>query len=778
MKPRSAALIAATAAVALAVLATSRAQEPPSRASVEILRDRWGIAHVFAASDNDGFFGVGYASAEDRLLQMDLFRRRANGRLAEVYGARWVESDRKFRVAGMPQHCRDAAAALPEGYRAYLDAYAQGVNAWVAANPQRVRARMTPLAAAFERWTPADSVCAWMGVAEIFDRLYDEGPVRTYDDFQKLAAQLGEEEALQQSGMMIDDAAAVVPESEMAKLGDLYQLLKNRPPTPGYWKRSTPDHMLRFSHAWAVGGARSETGKPLLASDPQVSVSSPPLWYEFHLSAGRYDVRGIGFAGAPAMLVGFNRAIAWGATALGAGSGVTYIERTTPDGRGYIHQDRALPFSRRTERIAVKDAEPVVVESLRTRHGFVFNSLLANPPRDRAYVSHYSPIERKATSLLGLLGMMGAGNWAQFRDAMQYYYSPGIHIVYADWHGDLAYQTLNWVPLTRRTPRMALEGWTGLDEIAQRIPLDEMPHMLNPSSHVVSHANNLPIGSWYPYDLGIGTGGTGHTTRSLRLHQLLSGERRFTIDSFESEVHRDDISASIAGMFPAARKVAEQTLASDRAVIALLDALKDWDLRYRADQATYPAAMALAAGSLPPYRRSPLSNRLGGGEGGIAHLARLLKDQYGDGSAAPRDPDVRQYLTAWLQAAAAELPRFTTDLAPRGGQSRHVHSMPYQANGPLGLPSLDRRLDLVSPPLNCGAGGTIWSQLGNSYTQLVDLSNTDNSRTLLPPGISEDPESPHHTDQMNLWVEGKTHPAPLTRARVEEIAVSRITLRR
>jgi penicillin G amidase len=738
--------------------------------SVEILRDRWGIPHVYAESEAAGFYGVGYAAAEDRIIQMELFRRRARGRLAEVFGERWVDSDRRFRVAGMGRYCDEAAAALPPDLRVYFTGYAAGVNAWMRANPERMAARFAKLGVAPERWREGDCICSWMAVAEVFDRLTDEGAVQNYREFRALAADFGEEEALNRRGTMIDDAAAVVSEAEMARNGEAYARLKARDRIPGHWFRSIPDELLRFSHAWAVGGARSETGGPLLESDPQVAVGNPPLWYEFHIAAGRFDVRGIAVAGAPGMLIGFNRNVAWGATALGAGSSVTFIEKLAPEGRGYLYRGGTLPFERRVETIEVKGAAPVAQEVLRTRHGFVFNSPAKDARPGEVYVSHYLPIEDRGTSLVGMLNMMGSNDWEGFRDAMQHYYGPGLHVVYADAADNIAYQTLVRVPLTRRTPRMALEGWTGEDEVMGRIPLDEMPHMLNPAAGFISHANNLPVGSWYPYDLGIGTGGVGHTSRSLRLMDLLGGTRRFSVETFESDVHRDDVNASIAALFPVARRLAAEERV-ERPVLDLLARLEGWDGRYRASSPAYQAAMALGGGLLPPFRQSPLGSRLGGGEGGISRLARLLREQYGS-EGVPRDPDVRAYLMAWLRGAAN-----TLQGAGRPSPDGEVHRMPYQAAGPLGFPSLDPDLDLVSPPLSCTQGGTVWSQIGNSYTQIVDLVDPDNSRTVLPPGISEDPESPHHTDQMEIWARGATHPAPLSRARVEEVTVSRTVLR-
>jgi acyl-homoserine lactone acylase PvdQ len=126
---------------------------------------------------------------------------------------------------------------------------------------------------------------------------------------------------------------------------------------------------------------------------------------------------------------------------------------------------------------------------------------------------------------------------------------------------------------------------------------------------------------------------------------------------------------------------------------------------------------------------------------------------------------------AWLRSAAAQYQQ----TAGRGS-AVELHRMPYQANGRLQFPALDEALELTSPPLSCPQGSTLWSQAGNSYTQIVDLADPDNSRTVLPPGISEDPESPFHADQMDLWARGGTHPAPLSREKVEELTVSRITL--
>ena len=143
----------------------------------------------------------------------------------------------------------------------------------------------------------------------------------------------------------------------------------------GFLLQGTPAEGPKMSHAWAVGGARSKTGKPLLESDPQLPLCTPPFFYEFHLAAGRIDARGIGIPGCPGLFIGFNRHIAWGASALGTGSQAVFLERLAADGKGYLFEGKAVPFTRRLERIRVKGGADVVQEVLSTRHGVVFNSL-------------------------------------------------------------------------------------------------------------------------------------------------------------------------------------------------------------------------------------------------------------------------------------------------------------------------------------------------------------------------------------------------------------------
>lgn len=758
----------------------------PGRAGeVEILRDPWGTPHVFAEGEPDGFFGLGYVAAEDRLLQMELIRRKAAGRLAEVFGPAWVDADREARIAGHVVYAPRAFAKLPGRWQEALRAYAAGVNAWREANPETIARRFRPLDLEPEPWHPADCLLAARGILSLGSP-FNAGPIEDHHRFRELVAQVGEAEAARQTGLMIDDPAAIVSEAEMARDEEVYERLKRRPRTPGFNLRpaGSSDEPRKMSHAWAVSGRRSTTGKPILESDPQLPLSSPPFFYEFHLAAGRIDARGLGIPGCPGLFIGWNRRLAWGGSALGIDAHVVFLDRLTPDGKGYQFEERSVAFDRRLERIEVRGGDAVVQEVLTSRHGTVFNSLVRSPRAGEAYVCYDAQTMDDGANARMMIEVMDATNWTEFRRALEHYYSPGLHIVYADVEGNIGYHTLVHRPWTAHSPRRALEGWTGRDEVQGRIPFDELPHMLNPESGYVSHANNLPVGSWYPHDLGLATGGTGHTSRSMRLRQLLEGDRRFSPDDFEAVLHRDDVNPIVATLLPIARRVVEEDGITDAAVLTLLDAVKGWDRRDRTTD-RFPAARGLR-NTLTPYRGSGLNSIYGAGGGGAANLARELGEKSAADPSTPTNALVRAYLVNWLRASAgagaggrgatrpAPAVRPSPDRPAASEAAGNTISIPYQRTIPHNLPVVDASLDFVSPPLTCLDQGTIWSQPGNLYSQIVDLADVDRSRSMMAPGNAED--GPFRTNQVETWVRGTTHPAPLTRSNLEALGVTRTAL--
>jgi hypothetical protein len=239
----------------------------------------------------------------------------------------------------------------------------------------------------------------------------------------------------------------------------------------------------------------------------------------------------------------------------------------------------------------------------------------------------------------------------------------------------------------------------------------------------------------------------------------------------------------VAALLPVARKVVQEDRLTDAAVLGLLDAVKGWDLH---DGTTdrFPAAAGLR-NTLTPYRGSGLQTIYGAGGGGISHLAREVGAQFERDGSTPTNPLVRAYLIHWLQAAVtgggrgasgANRPARAERVRPATPDASRAITIPYQRTIPHNLPVVDALLDLVSPPLTCLDQGTIWSQPGNTYTHIVDLADVDNSRSMCAPGNAEDAAGSFRANQMDLWVAGTTHPAPLSRDKIEPLTVQRETL--
>jgi penicillin amidase len=763
MKVHGSAVGRAVACWALLCLTPEGGWTQGTERQVRIVRDRWGIAHVFADDERALFYGAGYAAAQDRLFQMTLGRRTVQGRLAEILGSDWVAWDRRMRVMGLQRHAEAVVPHLTPETRAALVAYADGVNAYIRARGERLSGLFGRYGGAPEPWRAADCVAQWMRISERFDRGW-MSEVSALRAFEALAAEVGPEEALRRTGTrVLDESAAVVPETEMARFPEVYARLKAM-------RAGKPvEEAPKASHNWVVSGAKSTTGKPILESDPQIAVSAPSVWHEIHLSGGRYNVRGIGIAGAPGMLIGWNGRCAWGATALGSDTADLFQEQVDP---GNPDRCRWLDGWERmeshTETIPVRGGSPVTVEVRRTRHGPVVNEFLGDVRKGEVFALHVLMTQELTSSLEGLLGMMRARDWASFQEGMRGYRAPGLHLIYADVDGNIGYWTMAAVPIRKRLPGLPHEGWTGQDEWRGLIPFEEMPHLFNPASGFISTANNLPVGAWYTYDLGIATGGGGDTARSWRLRELLSGAQELSPEEFLG-VHRDAVSPVVRDFVRFALMVVAEEGAPNASVAAAAKALSQWGFRLVANSPEAAIANGVGEVLTRSLRGTPLADRYGGGEASVTYLLKDIGGAVAKTGRVPDDRNIRNWLLTYLQQGYERVARQAQAGLP------NIHRMPYQ-NNLEGFGSLAPDFDLVSPPLTAPVVQTIWSQTGNSYTQIVDLSDVDASMSVLPPGISEDPASPHFADQIALWVAGDVHPAPLSREAVEKVKVSETTL--
>jgi penicillin amidase len=767
---------------------------------IEIIRDRWGIAHVYGPSIEAVFHGAGYATAEDRLFQMSLRRRSVQGRTAEILGRgpddRFLRADRRARILGFARRAAERLGSLSPENRRALEAYADGVNAYLDEHRRRLPAIFARYGGDPEPWTAADCLAIWDALGDRFSFGWtDELRVKRE---RERRGETGPAEVRPR----IDDTAEIVSEDEFKRANpDAHARLQTRRRDDGRKAAAAPrtSPEVTLSHNWVVSGARSATGKPILESDPHYVVTNPSFWYEIHLAGGGYNARGLGVAGAPAFLIGWNDRCAWGVTALSGDSADLYEEKVDPARPGgCFWKGQWQPFGRREETIRVKGGDEVRLEVRASRHGPIVDDLLEGVRPGEAYALRYTVLESDSASIGSVLDFMRAADWTAFRSALRPYVTPPFHLIYADTAGHISYQTGTLVAARtaeRLTPRV---GWTGEDEWSM-VPFDDLPTMLDPRAGFITTANHLVAGSWYPYLVGAGR---GDGPRSLRLREILSADpaRKFSVRDFVTDIHQDSINPILRDAVLLARAVVAAERDGDPDIGRALAALEGWDFRLSTQAAAYPVARAmLAAIEGRKLAGTPLEARYGEGWNGVSVMFKELMPRFRATGQPPADPVVR----AWLKAAlrdgfrsrgyGANEAETTGWMRPGGtradsgpapgaaapsGDTRLgiVRRLAYQdipeGYGAERFGSLAPELDLTSPPLRSPLTQTIWAQEGGSYSQIVDLADPDRSLSKLPPGISENPSSPHFKDQMDLWASGEFHAAPLSRKAVEAIQES------
>ena len=297
----------------------------------------------------------------------------------------------------------------------------------------------------------------------------------------------------------------------------------------------------------------------------------------------------------------------------------------------------------------------------------------------------------------------------------------------------------------------------------------ELPDVQNPFSGFVARACHLSVGDWYPYSLTIGTGGTGHNPISMRLYEPLDDQNEFTFESF-SEIHRDNVSPIAGDFLTHAGILSEKNLLSQNST-RLLKAPSDWDYyrleNIRAADVAETIVQVMHRSLRPNTVTALLASKYGGGHAGNIFLLRSALEEFERTQKLPEEEELAVWVNQLLEASAGSLREAVS-------QVRKV-VMVYQTNLE-GFPSIYPDANRKVPNLVTTSGNTIWSQLGNSYTQIVDLSNIDKCRAFLTPGASEGPRSPHFFDQVELWVTGETRPAPLSREEVMKYVESIETL--
>lgn len=533
-------------------------------APVTVVRDGRGIPMITAASEADAYFALGYVHAQDRLFQMELMRRRGQGRLAELIGAAGLAPDRMMRTLGVYRRAEEDLRGLSPETQAAFERYTAGVNAWLGEG-HPLPLEYTLLFFTPEPWKPADSL--------VWQKLMGLSLSGNWDDElvnAALVAKLGPEKAAALS-------PGARPEDPVT-MANLVPVLRDLPAKTLHAAMTAVIHPSDASNIWAVSGDRTQSGSPILANDPHLGFQAPSVWYFAGLKAPGLEIFGATVPGVPLHMLGHNADVAWGLTTTHSDTSDLFIEKLTPDGGSYETPDGPRAFTERAETITVRFGDPVSLTVRESRHGPIVTDILRRPagmndliPEPYALslsAALFAPEDRSAD---GVYGMNHAKDVPAFIAAIHLFHAPHQNMMFADRTGAMGYVAPGRVPMRKAGNGMTpVPGWDGSHDWTGWIPFDELPHVAGTDADVIINANNKMVGDTYPHLLAAQW---PDSYRAMRIADVLSTEKIVTPDA-TAALQLDIVSVMAREMLPLMTARAAGKTPQER---DLLERLKAWD---------------------------------------------------------------------------------------------------------------------------------------------------------------------------------------------------------
>ena len=748
-------------------------------APVEIIRDRWGVPHIYAANERDLFFAQGFVHAQDRLWQMELNRRTAAGRLSEMFGPVALDTDRAVRTFGFYRLGQADWANASEDMRAAATAYAEGVNTFLQHPASHLPVEFMLLGHHPEPWTPEDSLAfARVMIWQLSHAWYGE----------IIRAQLIEAVGAEHAADWDIHYPAGSPDTLPA--GIEFNCLD-----PDGTLRTARGPFLdrgKGSNAWTVSGRKTTTGAPFLCNDMHLALAMPSLWYLVHLVAGSYSVTGVSLPGLPMVMVGHNARIAWGMTLAYTDCEDLFVEEFDPDDScRYRFRDEWREADVIPEPIHVKGrADPHIEQVTVTQHGPIISDVVGYPAKRLAV---NSMALRPCPAMRGWLRLNHASNWNEFVEAMRLIEAPQLNVAFADVDGNIGHWVTGRVPVRAAGQGMIpAPGWTGEHEWAGEVPFEEMPHALNPQQGYVVSCNHRIVPEGYVHFLG-NVWMNGY--RAQRIVQVLEGKGKLSLDDFRA-LHVDTV--CIPGR-EFVERIAGFT-SNDPDVQVALDALRVWGGQLSTTSvggALYEVARYLLVRNvLEPGLGPEMTTRLMGqafhpllmathefyGHDSV-NLLRLLDqpDSWWMTQAGGREAVLARSLkgaVAWLRQELG--PDVTGWQWGKLHRSSFPHAMGIQKpldrvfnRGPLPIGG-----DTDTPCQTAMIPGDPYDNKAwaPSFRQIVDMGDLSRSVVIHPPGQSGQLGSPHYDDLADLWIKGEYIPMLWTRTQIEDAAEGRLVL--
>jgi len=766
-----------------------------------IIRDSWGVPHIYASNSHDLFFAQGYAHAQDRFWQMEFWRRIGSGRLSEILGDSALEQDRFIRTVGWHRTAAEELERMDAETLTALEAYVEGVNAYISTHKKRLGLEFTMLGLTGvkfepEPWTPLDTITWAKVMAWDLGGNMDDELLRAH-----IAARLGASAVAELMPPYPDDYPVIVPH-----------------PLTGASLRAVPDaafetHFLGEgddlgSNNWVIAGERTETGMPLLANDPHLGIQMPSIWYEVGLHCEPvgpdcpYNVTGASFPSVPGVIIGHNDHIAWGVTNVGPDVQDLFIEKVNPENPNqYEYEGQWVDMDIVREEITVAgEDDPVVVNVRITRHGPIVNDVVGGEEEDWAF--GWQPLAFSWTALepgtlvQSILLLDRAGNWEEFRDALSYWDVPSQNFVYADVEGNIGYQTPGRIPIRAAGDgSMPVPGWTGEYEWVDYIPFDELPRTFNPAEGYIATANNAVVGPDFPYFI---TNDWSPGYRARRIVEMIEADDSISLADIQtmqgnsSPVWAEDVLPHLL-VLPA--KVSGSTAVDERRLAEALELLRAWDGRADRDSAAAALFEAFRLHLIDLTFGDELGEQLlkkARGSAGVV-LVDILEPENEDSHWFDdiTTPEVETRDEILLQALEEAVEELTETLGRNMDEWRwgdlHTATFENQSLGKSGIGPIEAIFNrgpfavdgTIATVNNTGysMSNPYTVRVVPSYRQIVDLGDLTRSVSMHTTGQSGHPYHTHYDDMIDPWRNIEYHPMLWERADVEADAEGELVLK-
>ena len=805
---------------------SGRLTVPGLAAPVEVLRDGYGVPHLYADSAEDLFWAQGYVHAQDRFYEMDFRRHLAAGRLSELYGESQVETDAYVRTLGWRRVAEQELTLLAPSTRRALDAYAAGVNAYLDGSATADLSleyrllglqglRYTP-----ERWTAADSV-SWLKVmawdlSSNFEQeaeralitatfgvgrtanLFPDYPLEGYDPIVgrgTVVKKAFDPTARRLSSRPLPDEALTHPAARSA-FAEINRM--NAALAPLLGPRGMEGET--GSNSWVVSGSRTASGQPILSNDPHLATSIPSVFAQVGLhcrtvtAACPYDVAGFSLASVPGVVVGHNATVAWGLTTSYLDVQDLYLEAI--DGNQVRVGNRLVPLATLTEQIRVSGEEvPRTITIRSSRHGPLLSDVSPQLQRVAAVQAPPGPGYAVALSWVGLkpgrtmdalLAINKAQDFAEFREAAALLAAPSQNLVYADVAGNIGYQLPGIMPRRGKGDgRTPVPGWDPAYDWRGMVPFAELPYVYNPPGGVIVAANQPVIGGQYPYPVG---SAYSYGWRSQEILDQLQQTSALTLDQAEALLYDDTIRIA-EHLVPALLKIK----VDDGWVAEGQRTLVGWDYSAAPDSAAAAYFNVVMHNLLKLTFRDELPEHLwpAGGDRWNAVVLGLLKQPrnlWWDDVSTPKVIESRDDI---LRLAMTNARKEITSLMARDVDEwawgrLHTATLRNQTLGTSGIKPVEALFN--RGPYAVGGGPAVVNAMAydtrRGYTvtsaptmrMIVDLGNLDQSRWVNQSGVSGHAFHPNYADQTELWARSRTWPFVATRAAVEARSEQRLEL--